>query len=129
MSHARKSTAPPPPVDTEQAAIAYQHSAVVAVFEVEQAGLRLARGREREATLQEALATDIEALARARLRYERGQTDFSAVLDVVRGRSHVTQQWVEARTQTFSQLEATNKALGGGWDAQARSSVTSGRTH
>lgn len=59
----------------------------------------------------------------------RGLTDFTAMLDVVHGRSQIEQQWVEVRTKTSSRLVALNKALGGGCDAQGMSLVTSGRTH
>jgi outer membrane protein TolC len=38
------------------------------------------------------------------------------VLDVVRSRSQVEQQWVEARAQVFVEFIALNKALGGGWE-------------
>jgi len=102
----------------EQAALSYESAAVNAVLEVEQAALRLQRAQEREAQLAAALATDLEALALARIRYERGLTDFLGVLDVVRSRSQVELQWVEARAQTFVQFVALNKALGGGWDAK-----------
>jgi multidrug efflux system outer membrane protein len=101
----------------EQAALAYQRSVIEAVLEVEAAALRLAHAREREAQLAAALAAGVEALSLARLRYERGLTDFLAVLDAVRNRSQVEQQWVEARAQTLVHYVALNKALGGGWDA------------
>jgi NodT family efflux transporter outer membrane factor (OMF) lipoprotein len=101
----------------EQAALAYESAAIGAALEVEQAALRLQRAQERETQLAAALAADVEALKLARIRYERGLTDFLAVLDVVRSRSQVEQQWVEARAQTFVQYVALNKALGGGWDA------------
>ena len=110
----------------EQAAVGYESAAVNAVLEVEQAALRLHRAREREAQLAAALAADLEALALARIRYERGLTDFLAVLDVVRSRSQVEQQWIEARAQTFVQFVALNKALGGGWDATAIALYTGG---
>ncbi|MFN9209352.1 MAG: TolC family protein, partial [Betaproteobacteria bacterium] len=93
-----------------------QSAAINAALEVEQAALRLRRAQERETQLAAALAADVEALSLARIRYERGLTDFLAVLDVVRSRSQVEQQWVEARAQTFVQFVALNKALGGGWD-------------
>jgi outer membrane protein TolC len=102
-----------------QAALGYESAAVNAVLEVEQAALRLRRAQEREAQLAAALAADLEALGLARIRFERGLTDFLAVLDVVRSRSQVEQQWIEARAQTFVRFVALNKALGGGWDAQA----------
>jgi NodT family efflux transporter outer membrane factor (OMF) lipoprotein len=90
----------------EQAAVGYESAAVNAVLEVEQAALRLRRAQEREAQLAAALAADLEALGLARIRYERGLTDFLAVLDVVRSRSQVEQQWIEARAQTFVQFVA-----------------------
>ncbi len=108
----------------EQAALAYESAAINAALEVEQAALRLARTREREAQLAAALAADVEAIKLARIRYERGLTDFLAVLDVVRSRTQVEQQWVEARAQTFSQFVALNKALGGGWEAAGLTQTT-----
>jgi len=110
----------------EQSALAYASAAIAAALEVEQAALRLARAREREAQLQSALAADVEALKLARIRYERGLTDFLSVLDVVRSRSQVEQQWVEARAQTFAQYAALNKALGGGWEAAPMALSTHG---
>lgn len=100
----------------EQAALAYESAAVQAMLEVEQAVVRLHRAEERLAKLDAALAADVQALDLARIRYERGLTDFIAVLDVVRSRSQVEQQWVEARAQVFVEFIALNKALGGGWE-------------
>lgn len=111
----------------EQAALGYQTAAMNAVLEVEQAMVRLHRAQERETQLAAALAADVEALKLARIRYERGLTDFLAVLDVVRSRSQVEQQWVEARAQTFVQFVALNKALGGGWDATTLVVATQGK--
>lgn len=100
----------------EQAALAYESAAVQAMLEVEQAVVRLHRAEERLAKLAAALAADVQALDLARIRYERGLTDFIAVLDIVRSRSQVEQQWVEARAQVFVEFIALNKALGGGWE-------------
>ena len=111
----------------EQAALGYQSAAINAALEVEQAALRLRRAQERETQLAAALAADVEALSLARIRYERGLTDFLAVLDVVRSRSQVEQQWVEARAQTFVQFVALNKALGGGWDITTIALSTQGK--
>lgn len=99
----------------EEAAIAYEKAAVTAVLEVEEAMLRFSRSREREAELQRAVAADIDALGLALLRYERGLTDFLPVLDVMRSRSVVEQQWLDSRAETLVQYVALNKALGGGW--------------
>jgi multidrug efflux system outer membrane protein len=107
---------------TELAANAYEASVVNAVLEVEQAALQWRRAQEREAQLAAALVVDQDALLLARARYERGLTDFIAVLDLMRSRAQVQQQWLEARAQTLLQFVALNKALGGGWDAGTLSS-------
>ncbi len=101
----------------EEAALAYQRAAAVAILDVEAAGVRLARSREREGGLRVACAADDEALRVARVRYERGLTDFLAVLDAMRSRSTLERQWIDARAETIVQYVALSKALGGGWES------------
>jgi NodT family efflux transporter outer membrane factor (OMF) lipoprotein len=103
----------------EQVALAYERAAIDAVLEVEAAALRLARARERESSLAAALAADEEALGLAQIRYERGLTDFLAVLDLLRQRLATEQELIAAREQTFVQTVALYKALGGGWEGGA----------
>lgn len=100
----------------EQAALSYEQAAIQAVFEVEDAALRASRARERETQLASALAADNEALALARIRYDRGLTDFLGVLDVVRQQLAAEQELIAAREASFKHYVALYKALGGGWD-------------
>ncbi len=100
----------------ERAAVAYEAAAFRAMLDVEEAAVRLHRAQEHESQLGAALAADVEALRLARIRYERGLTDFLAVLDVVRSRAQVEQQWVDARARVFIAFVALNEALGGSFD-------------
>lgn len=104
----------------DEAALAYERAAVAAVLEVEQALLRLTRSREREAHLRVARGAAADALRLARERYERGLTDFLAVLDAMRSHGVAQRLWIDAQTATLVHYVALCKALGGGWDGGGR---------
>jgi multidrug efflux system outer membrane protein len=99
----------------ETAVAEWEQAAAAAVAEVENAALGLAEARDRHAALDRALSAQAEALRLARLRYERGLTDFSVPLDAARQRFATETEAIDARAQQLRRQVALYKALGGGW--------------
>lgn len=93
----------------------WEQAAAGAVAEVESAALGLIEARDRRAALERALAAQAEALRLARLRYERGLTDFGAPLDAARQRFATETEAIDARAGQLRRQVALYKALGGGW--------------
>ncbi|MEW6446348.1 MAG: efflux transporter outer membrane subunit [Pseudomonadota bacterium] len=99
----------------DQAAISLEQTVLGALEEVENALVSLARGREREAALDEAADAARKAAGLARQRYVGGIIDFQTVLTTERSVLTLEDSLASARAETVKALIQLYKALGGGW--------------
>ena len=103
----------------KQALITWQKTVLTAFVEVEGALTGIARERERQAKLVEALAASERALSYANELQSRGLVDFFQVIDAQRARLTADAELARSRTALAQQTVALYKALGGGWEALA----------
>lgn len=99
----------------EQAMIDYERTVLAALGDVENALVALARSREREAALTNAVESARNASLLARNRYSAGLIDFQSVLDTQRSVLVAEESLALTRADGISSLIRLYKALGGGW--------------
>jgi outer membrane protein TolC len=90
-----------------------------AFAEVEQALTAVARERERQQKLEQALAASDRSLGYANELQARGMADFFEVIDAQRTRLLADSELAQSRTTLAEKTVALYKALGGGWQAPA----------
>lgn len=100
----------------EQALVSYQSTLLLALEEVENALVALARSRERQAALTSAEEAARNAALLARHRYTTGLADFQAVLDTERSVLTIQDSLAASQAEGASALIQLYKALGGGWE-------------
>ena len=103
----------------EQALVAYEQTVLVALQDVENALVSLARNRERVEALANAVESARIAARLARHRYSTGLIDFQSVLDSERNVLVLEESLASARSNGVLALIRLYKALGGGWSPQA----------
>jgi NodT family efflux transporter outer membrane factor (OMF) lipoprotein len=103
----------------EQALVAYEQTVLVALQDVENALVALARNRERVEALENAVESVRNAAQLARQRYSAGLIDFQSVLDSERSVLLLEESLASARANGVQALIRLYKALGGGWSPQA----------
>ncbi len=101
----------------EQAAIAYEQAAALAVDEVERALTAYAKENEHRAALQLAVAGAEKSVALANERYLRGLDAFLNVLQAQQQLFASRSALVASESAVLTNLIAVYKALGGGWEA------------
>lgn len=101
----------------KQAFIAYESAVLIALSEVENALVSVARNAERLVILQRAATAAREAESLATLRYEAGQADLLTVLDAQRSLLSAEEQIVTTRADELTAHIQLYKALGGGWSS------------
>jgi NodT family efflux transporter outer membrane factor (OMF) lipoprotein len=104
----------------EQALAAYQQAVLVALEEVENALVALAREQERRTSLAEAVAASRRALDLGTDLNLRGLVDFFEVLDARRSNLLAEAALAESDAAVASGAVALYKALGGGWETLDR---------
>ncbi|HMA10547.1 MAG TPA: efflux transporter outer membrane subunit [Steroidobacteraceae bacterium] len=109
----------------EQALVAYEQTVLVALQDVENALVELARNRERGEALTNAVDAARNAAELARQRYSVGLIDFQSVLDSERNVLLLEESLASNRANGVRALIRLYKALGGGWSPQAESSPAS----
>lgn len=102
-----------------QALIGWQKTVLGAFAEVEQALTAVARERERQQKLEQALAASDRSLGYANELQARGLADFFEVIDAQRTRLLADSELAQSRTALAEKTVALYKALGGGWQAPA----------
>ena len=102
----------------EQAVVAYEQAVLLALQEVENALVALARNRERTEALANAAGAARNAAALARQRYGAGLIDFQSVLDSERSVLALEESLASSRASGVQELIRLYKALGGGWSPQ-----------
>jgi NodT family efflux transporter outer membrane factor (OMF) lipoprotein len=104
----------------EQAAIVYERSILLALQEVEDALIAYAKEQAHRAELSDAVAANAKAVELANQRYTQGLVDFLSVLDAQRSLYVAQDALVQSERQISELLVALYKALGGGWETEAR---------
>lgn len=99
----------------EQAATAYQNTALAAAKEVQDGLQGFLRTQEEVALLQKAVTASGVAVKLALDQYNQGATDYTRVLNTQTALLAQQDSLTSARGQVVSSLVATYKALGGGW--------------
>ena len=101
----------------------YQQTVLRALEETENALVSYRETRRQLDYLQTSAEASARASRLARLRFENGSSDFLDVLDVERTQLETDASFARARTQAATSLIALYKALGGGWQIEARSAA------
>lgn len=101
------------------AAARYEQTVLLALEEAEASLSAYGNELQREELLRDSAVASGEAARLARLRYQNGVDDFLEVLDAERVALENETLHVVSQTETFTQLIAIYKALGGGWQSTA----------
>lgn len=101
----------------------FEQTVALALEETEGTFSTYTANARRAFSLMEAAGQSNEAARLARLRFEAGATDFSAVLDAERDALIQRDALTQAQVSTATALVSVYRALGGGWD---QSSVQAG---
>jgi len=104
----------------EEALGAYEASILTALKDVEDALVAYANEQERRRALREAEAAGVSAFGLARDKYASGLIDFQAVLDTQQSLLTVQDKLATSDAEVTADLVRLYKALGGGWNPQAR---------
>jgi multidrug efflux system outer membrane protein len=102
-------------VRAQEAALAYQHTVLNALHEVENALAAYGADQMRHTWLDATVAQNRDALALSRQRYEAGLSNFIDVLDAERTLQLNELSLVDSATAVSIDLVAVYRALGGGW--------------
>ncbi len=105
----------------------YERTVLLALEETENALTDFGREQVRRDYLRESDRSATAAMALARQRYDGGVADFLPVLDAERTQLDIQAQLAQSETRTATTLVALYKALGGGWELEASSHVTTAR--
>jgi outer membrane protein TolC len=99
----------------EQAITSYQNAALAAAKEVQDGLQGFLRTQEQVGYLQSAVTASGRAAELALVQYREGATDYTRVLNTQTSLLQQQDALTSARGQVVSNLVATYKALGGGW--------------
>lgn len=99
----------------EQLIVSYQNTALAAAREVQDGLQGFLRTQEQVGFLSKAVDASKRASSLALLQYEQGATDYTRVLNTQTSLLQQQDALIAARGQVVSNLVATYKALGGGW--------------
>jgi NodT family efflux transporter outer membrane factor (OMF) lipoprotein len=104
----------------EQSLIQYESAVLRAVEEVENALVSYSEEQNRRKSLKNAAEAAGQAVALAENKYAAGLTDFSNVLDSQRTLLSLQDQLAVSQGKVITNLITLYKALGGGWDPDAK---------
>lgn len=104
----------------EQSLIQYESAVLRALEEVENALMSYSEEQNRRKSLKNAAEAAEQAVALAENKYAAGLTDFSNVLDSQRTLLSLQDQLAVSQGKVITNLITLYKALGGGWDPDAK---------
>ena len=104
----------------EQAFLTYQSTVLTAFQEVEDTLIAYRKEQERQQALSKAVAANQLAVQLAKERYEKGLTGFIDVLQTQQALYQSESLLVASDAKVSSNLVALYKALGGGWQTEAK---------
>lgn len=107
----------------EQALVGYEQSLLSALTEVENALSALASGQRRASSYAEAAEAAQNAATLSGQLYQAGLTDFQQVLESQRALFFAEDNLIAAKSDTLTALIALYKALGGGWEKSATTTI------
>jgi len=99
----------------QQIVVDYKNTVLKAQREVEDAMVAYTRAKEEEAFLKECVAAAQRSVDLSMIQYKEGITDYQRVLDTQRFLAAKADHLTEISGQVGTNLVATYKALGGGW--------------
>jgi outer membrane protein TolC len=99
-----------------EAFVKYKKTVIAAVEEVDQAIRQYGLALRRLKMLQVALEASVRAVDLTTKRYERGETDLRAMLDVQRRHHELMEQTADEAEAIVLRYIVIYKALGGGWE-------------
>ncbi|MGD8564460.1 MAG: efflux transporter outer membrane subunit [Desulfarculaceae bacterium] len=105
---------------TEQSLLLYESTTLSALHEVENAFVAYVKQRERIKALRRSLKASRKTMDLSIKLYKEGLSDFQNVLDAQRSLLEVADNLVVAQGQASSDLVDLYKAMGGGWDPEAK---------
>lgn len=108
----------------QQALLAYRQVILIALEDVENALAAYRNERRHHEALAAVLASNQQALAHTRARYQGGLTDFRSVLDLQQRTLQAQSDLTQSTTAEWTDVIALYKALGGGWDASSTADTT-----
>ena len=103
---------------TEQAAIAYENTVLMAVEETENAMTAYYQENQRRAALERSTAASVQSVQLVWSLYKNGLTDFQNVLDMQRTLFVQQDKLATSRGQVVLNLIRIYKAIGGGWSPE-----------
>jgi len=112
----------------EQALDAYQQTVLVALEDVENALTAYAREQVRRESLARSAQADEQALKLSTQLYDSGLANFLGVLDSERSLYAAQDALVQSNQTIALDLVQLYKALGGGWQAEAKPAFISGNS-
>jgi len=111
----------------EQSVLAYRQTVLSAFREVENALIASAKEQEHRQSLTEAVAANREAVQLATKLYSEGHTDFLNVLSAQQTQFNSEDALAQSTATVSANLVALYKALGGGWDEDAKVAGVQGK--
>lgn len=99
----------------EQLVVSYQNTVLAAAREVQDGLQGFLRTQEQVGFLTQAVGASARAADLALVQYQQGATDYTRVLDTQTALLQQQDSLTSARGQVVTNLVATYKALGGGW--------------
>ena len=109
----------------QQLVVTYENTVLNAQREVEDAMVAFVRSKEEERFLKESVSDAERSVALSLLQYREGAVDYQRVLDSERFLATQSNRWTEISGQVSTNLVATYKALGGGWQIREGKEVLS----
>lgn len=109
----------------QQLVVDYKNTVLKAQREVEDAIVAYTRAREEETFLRESVAAAQRSVDLSMVQYKEGITDYQRVLDSQRLLAAQADRLTEVRGQVGTNLVATYKALGGGWQIRQGKEILS----
>jgi NodT family efflux transporter outer membrane factor (OMF) lipoprotein len=104
---------------TLQAVLDYENTVLKAITEVENSMVSVNNQLERQKYLNEAVASNKEAVSLVSIQYNTGLTDFQNVLDTERSMLRQKNKLIECEANIVVDMILLYKALGGGWKVSA----------
>ena len=109
----------------QQLVVAYKDTVLNAQREVEDGMVAFVRSREEEQLLKDSVAAAQRAVTISMIQYREGLVDYQRVLDSQRFLATQENRLTEVSGQVGTNLVATYKALGGGWQMSASEEIIS----
>ena len=109
----------------QQLVVTYENTVLNAQREVEDAMVAFVRSKEEEGFLKDSVSEAERSVELSLLQYREGLVDYQRVLDSERFLATQSIRWTEVSGQVSTNLVATYKALGGGWQIREGEEVLS----